>query len=154
MIQPLRTLHRRTFTTFAVVLPAILIVGLRARHPQTRAGVVPNALSSTSELLSSVGTQWQKHAIGSRFYRDLQHPDMLYVIFDLPPEMNEPDLLLYWSEGLAQGNDLPPQAELLGSLTTQKAFLLPRNLKPPGYLVLYSLAHHHTVDTAALERLP
>ena len=33
MIQPLRVIHRRAFVALAVVLPAILLIGLEARRP-------------------------------------------------------------------------------------------------------------------------
>ena len=32
MIQPLRAVHRRAFVTLTLVLPAILLIGLGARH--------------------------------------------------------------------------------------------------------------------------
>ena len=34
MIQPLRAVHRRAFVALAVVLPAILLIGLGARRPR------------------------------------------------------------------------------------------------------------------------
>ena len=40
MIQPLRVVHRRAFVALALVLPAILLIGLGARRP----GLGPSAL--------------------------------------------------------------------------------------------------------------
>ena len=35
MIQPLRAVHRRAFVALALILPAILLAGIEARHPGT-----------------------------------------------------------------------------------------------------------------------
>jgi len=40
MIQPLRRLHRLAFLVLAMVLPVILFVGLRGRHPRANAAPV------------------------------------------------------------------------------------------------------------------
>lgn len=47
MIQPLRTVHRRTFVALAFVLLAILLIGLGARrpHPSTHAAPMPASAS-------------------------------------------------------------------------------------------------------------
>jgi hypothetical protein len=154
MIQPLRAVHRRTFLALTAVLPAILIAGLGARHPNLRAVVKAEELSSMAHLPAAPHLQWQKHAIRSEFYTSVQEPDKVSLLLQLPSELNEPDLLLYWADRQAQGNQLPAQARLLGSFTSGRTFSLPQDARQSGLLMLYSLAHREVVDTAAVEKLP
>ncbi len=51
MIQPLRRVHRRAFLVLAIVLPVILFVGLRARHPHVKTVPVPVSPSAHLEKL-------------------------------------------------------------------------------------------------------
>ena len=41
MIQPLRKMHRRVFILLAIVLPVLLIAGIRARHAVLRGDPMP-----------------------------------------------------------------------------------------------------------------
>jgi hypothetical protein len=154
MIQPLRAVHRRAFVTLALVLPAILLIGLGARRPRLGPSTHATDVPDTGNVVRESSTLWQKHSIQSRFYRKPDRPLDTYVVL-LPAErLNEPDLLLYWATNAPQGNVLPADAQLLGAFTTGKAFLLPLNGKGAGDLVLFSPAHQAVFDTARVEKLP
>src|SRR5712692_8461565 len=154
MIQPLRAVHRRAFVALAFVLPAILLIGLGARHP--RLGPIVNAtdVPGTRNVVKESSNLWQKHSIQSRFYRKPERPLDTYVVLLPAQELNEPDLLLYWATNSPQGNVLPGEAQLVGAFTAGKAFLLPLNEKSAGHLVLFSQAHQTVFDSARVEKLP
>ena len=153
MIQPLRAVHRRAFVALAVVLPAILLLGLGARRPRLNLGTHATDAADTGNTVRESSTLWQKHSIQSRFYSKPDRPLDTYVVL-LPAEgLNEPDLLLYWATNAPQENVLPGEAQLVGAFTTGKTFLLPLNGKGAGYLVLFSPAHQTVFDTARVEKL-
>jgi hypothetical protein len=154
MIQPLRAVHRRAFVALAVVLPAILLLGLGARRPRLSPSTHATDVADTGNMVTESSTLWQKHSIQSRFYSKPDRPLDTYLVL-LPAEgLNEPDLLLYWATNAPQGNFLPEDAQLVGAFTTGKAFLLPLNGKGAGHLVLFSPAHQAVFDTARVEKLP
>jgi len=153
MIQPLRSLHRRTFLTLAIVLPAILLAGLGARRPRPAEGTV--AMPASAYLTRKADNLWKVHAIRSDFYGDREHPQQTRLLLTPAQDFGEPDLLLYWSNSEPQENALPPDARLLGPFTPHAPFALPQSDHAPnGHLVLYSLAHRTIVDSATLENLP
>jgi hypothetical protein len=154
MIQPLRTVHRRAFVALAVVLPAILLIGLGARRPGLGPVANPTDLQGTGNMVSESSNLWQKHSIRSKFYSKPDHPLDRYVVLLPAQELNEPDLLLYWVANSPEGNVLPGDAQLLGAFSKGTAFLLPSNEKGAGHLVLFSPAHQTVFDTAAVEKLP
>jgi len=149
MIQPLRTMHRRTFVGLAIVLPVILAVGLGARRPSaardSKSGVTFASLPKTSSGL------WTKHTIQTQVYAEKSD---LYIILRPGQDLNEPDLLLYLSVIGTQGGNLPADAQLLGPVQSERPIRMPGGSDARGQLILYSLAHHEVVDTAALEKLP
>jgi hypothetical protein len=158
MIQPLRIAHRRVFVALALVLPAIILVGLGARPPRQRL-IVPAAQLSNSLLLRKSDTLWQKHALRSEFYRYSKTPDDIFVVLNPvalhpTPEAIEPDLLLYWSVDQPQGDSVPGRARLLGPFIAGRVVNLPMSIGGTGYLVLFSLPHHTVFDTAKVETLP
>ena len=154
MIQPLRAVHRRAFVALAVVLPAIVLLGLGARRPHLNQGTHATDAADTGNTVRESSTLWQKHSIQSRFYSKPDRPLDTYVVL-LPAEgLSEPDLLLYWATDAPRGNVLPGQAQLVGAFTTGKAFLLPLNEKRVGHLVLFSPAHQTVFDTARVEKVP
>jgi hypothetical protein len=158
MIQPLRTVHRRAFVGLALVLPAILLVGLAARHPRQRVSVPAAQLPNSAHLLRKSDSLWQKQTIRSEFYSDSDHPGDIFVVLSPvvlrpPQEANEPDLLLYWSTDQPQGDSVPAHERLLGVFVAGKVFTLPMSLGRTGYLVLFSLPHHTVFDTARVETL-
>ena len=153
MIQPLRKVHRRVFSILAIGVPAILWMGLQAREE------LPSQKSATAEMPSNLylvrqsDRLWGKHIIQSKFYGDSANGQEVQVLFELPQELSDPDLLLYWT------GDLRPSAEisqwkLLGTFTAGRVFTLPANAKRGGHLALYSLAHGEFVDSALVENLP
>jgi hypothetical protein len=153
MIQPLRVVHRRVFVVLALVLPAILLIGLGARRPL---GPITHATDGpeSGSMVRESSPLWQKHSIQSRFYRKPDRPLDTYVVLLPAEELNEPDLLLYWATNAPQGNVLPEDAQLVGAFTTGKAFSLPLNGKSAGHLILFSPAHQSVFDTARVEKLP
>jgi len=99
MIQPLRTLHRRTFVALAFVLPMVIVTGLASRHPRLPSGSAPVQLPGSAHLVRESGTLWPKHAMRTEFYGDSSHPGEIDIVLIPAKELNEPDLLLYWSAG-------------------------------------------------------
>ena len=154
MIQPLRAVHRRAFVALALVLPAILLIGLGARRPRLGPGAHATDVPDTGNMVRESSNLWQKHSIQSRFYSKPDRPLDTYVVLLPAEELNEPDLLLYWATNAPQGNVLPGEAQLVGAFSTGKAFLLPLNEKGAGHLVLFSPAHQTVFDTARVEKLP
>ncbi len=152
MIQPLRTVHRRASVLLAIVLPAMMAVGLIARHPRTQRDV----LSERSRIDPAFRSDklWQKNAIQTDFYRNSSNVQEINVVLKPTQELNEPDLLLYWAAGEEQGKELSTDAHLLGAFRADRAFTLPQDAAPGEYLVLYSGAHQAVVDTALVEKLP
>ncbi len=154
MIQPLRAVHRCALVALALVLPAILLIGLGARRPRLGPSARGTDVQDSENMVRESSTLWQKHSIQSRFYRKPDRPLDMYVVLSPAEELNEPDLLLYWATNSPQGNVLPGEAQLVSAFTTGKAFLLPLNQKRAGYLVLFSPAHQAVFDTARVETLP
>jgi hypothetical protein len=154
MIQPLRAVHRRAFVALALVLPAILLMGLGARHPRQGPGANATDVQGPGNIVSESSNLWQKHSIRSQFYSKPDRPLDKYVVLLPAQELNEPDLLLYWAANAPEGNVLPGDAQLLGAFSKGTAFLLPLNEKGAAYLVLFSPAHQTVFDTAAVEKLP
>jgi hypothetical protein len=90
----------------------------------------------------------------SKFYSKPGRPLDIYVVLRPLQELNEPDLLLYWTSKAPQGNVLPDGARILGPYRMNEAFRIPLNSERTGYLVLFSLAHRSVVDSARVETLP
>jgi hypothetical protein len=153
MIQPLRTVHRRTFVVLGFVLPAILVVGLGARRPQRHASAIAAQVPDSAQLVRKSDSLWQRHAMQTQFYRDPRKQE-IYAVLLPAQELNQPDLLLYWAANAQQGESLPTDAQLLGSFTAGKALVLPSGAQRGGHLILFSLAHQAVADTATVESLP
>ena len=154
MIQPLRVGHRRTFVGLAVVLPAILLIGLGARNSRPAEGVRIADVPAASNVVRESSNLWQNHAIHSTFYSRADRPQEVEVALQSADALNSPDLLLYWADKAPQGNALPGEAKLVGAFRTGKALLIPLNEKRTGYLVLFSSADKGVFDTARVEKLP
>ena len=154
MIQPLRAVHRRAWVALALVLPAIVLIGLGARRPWLTPSAHAAGVPITAHVVRESSNLWQKHAIQSKFYGTSDRPQDIYVVLQPAEELNEPDLLLYWASDAPQGNVLPGNAQVVGAFTTGKAYLLLLNEKPAGHLVLFSPAHQTVVDYARVEKLP
>jgi hypothetical protein len=154
MIQPLRTVHRRAFVALAFVLAAVLVAGLEARRPPVPSRVEVLQLPSSAYLLRKSDTLWRKHSMQTAFYSDSTRIGDIQVALHPAQELNEPDLLLYWSSEEPTGDSVPATAQLLGAFVASKAFTLPLNIDRAGYLVLFSLPQQDLFDTAKVERLP
>ena len=153
MIQPLRSVHRKAFILLAIALPAVFWAGLREREVPLRQSSAMFAMPSYMYLLRQSDRLWDKHTIQSRFYGDSANADAIKVLFLPPQEMNDPDLLLYWTGGGRPSGGIS-QWKLLGKFTAGRAFELPLDARHGGHLALYSLAHREFVDSALVEKLP
>jgi len=154
MIQPLRTVHRRTFATLALLLPAIVLAGLSSRHQAVPPAASAKQQTSSTELIRSSSRMWRTRAIRTEFYACSNVPEKLFVALKPARELSEPDLLLYWSAGGPSGDSVPADARLLGAFSPGKALALPAEAAQGGRLTLYSLGHQSVVDTAPMEKLP
>jgi hypothetical protein len=154
MIQPLRTVHRRAFVALGLVLPAILVVGQALRHPPSPVNGSSDRIPDGQFVMKKSDRMWQKHAMVTEFYGDAKDATASYVVLRPAQDLNEPDLLLYWTEVAVEGNTLPRDARLLGAFAPGKIFLLNANGQRSGRLVLYSGAHQTIVDTSLVESLP
>lgn len=153
MIQPLRAAHRKAFVVLAVALPVVLWVGLRKRELPLGQSSVIVAMPSSMYLVRQSDRLWGKHIIQSKFYGDSANGEDVEVVLLPPQELNDPDILLYWS------GDLRPAADvsgwiLLGPFAAGCVFPLPLDARRGGHLALYSLAHREFIDSALVEKLP
>lgn len=153
MISPLRALHRHTFFTLAILLPAILLIGIGVRR---RAGksIGASGFPATWYVVKQSNSLWQKHTILSTFYSTPGRPQDIHVVLMPSRQLNEPDLLLYWANDGPLGNTLPAEADFIGAFAAGNPFLLPLNEKRAGRLVLFSPALQAVFDTANVETLP
>ena len=154
MIQPLRTVHRRAFVALALVLPAILLAGIEARHPGTSLTGRAPELPATAYLVRESNGLWTQHSIATKFYGRSDSPKDIYVVLRPMQPLNEPDLLLYWSTNTPQGKSLPSESLLVAPYTADEAFTLPLDKERAGNLILFSLAHQTVFDSARVEKLP
>ena len=154
MIQPLRTVHRRAFVTLALVLPAILLAGIEARHPGTSLTGRSPELPATAYLVRESNGLWTQHSIATKFYGRSDSPKDIYVVLRPMQPLNEPDLLLYWSTNTPQGKSLPSESLLVAPYTADEGFALPLEKERAGNLILFSLAHQTVFDSARVEKLP
>jgi hypothetical protein len=153
MIQPLRTMHRRAFLALAFLLPLVIGAGLAARRPRLTQGSVVD-LPTSAYVVRKSGALWSKHVMPTVFYADSNGPADIDVVVKPSEELNEPDLLLYWTQERPAGDSLPSSARLIGPFIAGKSFVLSLNVDRVGYLVLFSLPHQTVFDTAKVERLP
>lgn len=154
MIQPLRTMHRRAFVLLAVVLPAILLVGIEGRRPGTGPTGHSPELPANAYLVRESNGLWTQHPIATKFYGRSDRPKDIYVVLRPTQALNEPDLLLYWARNTPQGNSLPSESLLVAPYTADQAFALPLEKERAGNLILFSLAHQTVFDSARVETLP
>ena len=151
MIQPLRTVHRRASSTLALVLPMVLLIGLMARRPLTEAS--PRIrYSGVSDPIGQSDHVWKQHKIRSSFLRNPSDLTEVQVVLDPVDEFSAPDLLVYWSPQVSDGDRLPTQAVLVGEFEGGRPILPPRN-NGQGVLILYSVAQQSIVDSAPVGSL-
>src|SRR5271165_4576612 len=134
MIQPLRTVHRRAFAALALILPAILLVGIGARHPGTSLTERSPELPATAYLVRESKGLWSQHSIDTKFYGRADSPKDIYVV--LRPMQ-------------------PPNESLLvAPYSADEGFALPLEKERAGNLILFSMAHQTVFDSARVEKLP
>jgi hypothetical protein len=153
VIQPLRTVHRFVFVALAFILPVVIATGLASWQSHLLPASPPIQLLSSANLLRESRTLWAKHTMRTEFYNDSEGHGEIDVVLIPPEELNEPDLLLYWSADPLSGDSLPAGARLLGPFGAGKPFILPPSVDGSGFLVLFSLPHQTVFDTAKVEKL-
>ncbi len=153
MIQPLRTVHRGAFVALAFVLPVVIVAGIARRHPRLLSSAAAVQFSS-AHLLRRSESLWSKHVLRTEFYSDSIRTGDIDVVVGPSEDLNEPDLLLYWSVEQPASDSLPASARLVGPFIAGKSFVLPLNVDRSGYLVLFSLPHQTVFDVAKVEKLP
>ena len=122
MIQPLRVVHRRAFATLALVLPAILLIGLGARRSRPGPGARAADLPATAYVVRESNKLWQRHTIQSEFYSRSDRPQDIGVVLQSAEEFNEPDMLLYWAAIAPEGNSLPKERTVTRRLYQGRGF--------------------------------
>lgn len=150
MNTPLRRRHAALITALALVLPMAFAAAIATRAApavtrelafEARAASAPEPLAAGAGQLALLeranGPRWQA-----------RHDATRITIAQL--DGNEaPDLLAYWTPHDTSGDQLPPDAVLLGPLPGgERTFARPG---AGGALVLFSLAHGDVVARATLE---
>lgn len=152
MIQPLRSVHRRMFIVLAGVLPVILWAGLKVRHrvPLPK----PDTLTTNqgSKRLNQVTVVWTKNTFDTKLDSAPADPGFVHITLKPLRDLDEPDLLLYWTSPAASDSRDLTAAHLLGPFSPGKSYSLPSGTQQVS-LVLYSLAHGEIVDSARIEGL-
>jgi hypothetical protein len=69
----------------------------------------------------------------TQFYSDPSHSGNIDVVVSPTEELNEPDLLLYWSVYPPLGDSLPSSARFVGPFIAAKPFVLPLDVDRSGY---------------------
>lgn len=147
MIQPLRTIHRNAFLLLGILLPALFVSGLLARHkwPETSAIGVPMPVGNvlTEQIVDFDG---RKDAVD--LYADRADPASVY--FAPERHLVAPDILVYWSE-VSSPSALPSDAHLLGSFLPGMHYEVPFQGHTRGYLVLYTAARQQVLGSFSYE---
>jgi len=154
MIQPLRSAHRHAFIALAVLLPAVIVLGLYSRPPQASRGSGWTEIPDSARPCTPSPPIWRTHSIQTEFYCAPAGADGIYVVLTPAEALQEPDLLLYWSASEPSGERLPPDARLAGPLITGRAISLPQTPSQKGYLLLFSLPNGRVMDVAPVEKVP
>ena len=135
MIQPLRTTHRWVFSAFAVLLPALVALGVTKRHEYVQPGLIRVELLSSVPVISQRGLFWMSTSEDS-------------IELSATSDASQPELLVYFSrENTA--NVLPATARLLGQYRTGGRFEL---TQLSGTVLLYSPTQNIVVDSVHLGR--
>ncbi|SRR5581483_3703033 len=152
MIQPLRTVHRYVFVALAALLPIIVAAALIARHQFPTARPATFSIPQDAIRLKQASATWNKNSFDTEFYSEPKNPSGVLAVLKTRRNLDAPDLLLYWSQSDANSAGLN-DARFLGSFVAGKSYSLPAGTNG-GALVLYSLAHRGTIDSARIEGLP
>ena len=133
MIQPLRRYHRFSFYTLGIVLPVLFSAGLVARRPLVIVEPTSDRIHLTMPNSTAMVTD-SRELWGSA--------------------VDDPDVLVYWTEDEPELDSLPVRAHLLGSLQAARsgALRVPRGDRNRGHLILYSLAYQKPVAKARVPK--
>ena len=129
MIQPLRRYHRIALFALSVLLPVLFGAGLIARRPlinvEANSDRINLKMPNGTVMVADARELWGK-------------------------AVDDPDLLVYWTENETQLAAPAANAQLLGSLESGRHGVLrvPRG----GYLTLYSLAYQKAVAQARVPK--
>jgi hypothetical protein len=145
MIQPLRIIHRRVFVVFAVVLPAIFIGGLRARHTWPVMAAQPFPIAGVSGSVEAEGN-WRKFHIRLKSFHEGPSESVTRVQLLPQNDLAEPEVLVYWSDAAPNNSSLPDNARLLGKLDPTVSYALPEMAHGGGFLILFSAARNALLD--------
>jgi len=133
VIQPLRRYHRYTFLALATLLPLIFAAGIIERNPLVIIAPVAVRIHLTMASGTAIVTD-PRELWGSA--------------------VDDPDLLVYWTEDEPDLVTLPTNATFLGSLNSARRETLhvPPGKNDRGYLILYSLAWQKPVARAQVPK--
>jgi hypothetical protein len=156
MILSLRRRHRRVFAGIGVLLPLLLVVGITVRRAVPQLEALPSELSPQTVTFTATGYErddlFDRSLFRVRLFRD-HGSGALAVGLNASKDFLKPDLMVYWSAGLATTNDtLPPRAKLLGAFVTTTLVLPPEASTTDGHLILFSLANQEIVDVSKVTR--
>ena len=160
MIRPLRRLHRGGMVVLGLVVPAGLLLALRARvEIPTNDSPLPLLGPAMPETdgrdLSDI---WTDVDVETRVWSEGWEGAPLLLLAPRT-DLRRPDVLLYWEDAAtvrAEDDQPAPTARLLGSVagTAARIFALPGDARThDGRLVLYSMAHRAILHTATLPAL-
>src|SRR5688572_4856411 len=134
MIAPYRSSHRHTFAVLAILLPALLAMGVAGRHPQARLS------PRTHEGL-------EKASAAGHFVLIVMHDGR----FAVRTPVAIPDPLLYWTPYMPTDEGLPPGVHFLAPWARERLY---EPASQSGYLILYSGAYGQIVDYVRVESQP
>jgi hypothetical protein len=134
MIAPHRSSHRHTFAVLAILVPAVLAMGVAARHPQ------PPVSPQAHEGLA-------RASAAGHFVLIIMHEGR----FAVRTPVAIPDPLLYWTPYVPPDEGLPPGAHFIGPWAREHVYEPPSQF---GYLILYSGAYGRIVDYVRVESQP
>ena len=148
MIQPLRTIHRRAFLVFGLLLPVLFVSGVLSRHKwpmaQASAQIAPYGTFLTEQTVVLDGRK-----VAVDLYADTSDPGS--IRFVLQGSLVAPDVLVYWSEA-SSPSALPADARLLGSFSPTAHYRPLAQGRSGAYLILYSAALQQTLGSFSLAR--
>ncbi len=152
MISRLRSRHLRVLAALALLLPVGFAAGLLARTeiPSTDGPAPGQSVVQSGHLLWESATLWGELPIVTRRLAGGPPPGGNSIELEVGDDLRRPDLLLYWSLSGVEGDGIPADAYLLGTVggSGLHRFDVPEGRRDTGDLVLYSLAHQEIVGRA------
>lgn len=154
MIQPLRAAHRLVFFACLLILPALFLGGLFARHKWPLASPAnPVQLQNGEVLLSEKVEKVGNLQFNVRLLGSSGNPGERAVQISSKTPLVAPDVLVYWSEQPVP-SALPAAAQLLGPYRPHARYLLPVDSRETGSIMLYSLGQQKLLGAFSLGKRP